>query len=113
MILAGGLANAAEVKRFETEPEAAANLRHPGVASIYEIGVYVGQHCCSMEYVVGRDLSAVFGGQAIRRETGAEWMRDIAEIVEERVRSGLDLIRREPTACSCAIFTSTDSAALS
>ena len=56
MILSGQLAGAEEVLRFKTEAEAAANLDHPGIVPIFEIGEHAGQHFFSMGFVEGRSL---------------------------------------------------------
>src|SRR5437773_4355521 len=49
MILAGQLASRVEVERFHTEAEAAANLQHPNIVAIHEIGEHEGQHYFSMD----------------------------------------------------------------
>src|SRR5438105_460281 len=54
MILSGHLAAAEEVQRFYAEAEAAANLDHPGIVPIYEVGQCEGQHFYSMGYVEGQ-----------------------------------------------------------
>ena len=56
MILADQLANDTEIKRFYTEAEAAANLDHPGIVPIYEVGQHDAQHYFSI---------AVSGGFAV------------------------------------------------
>jgi serine/threonine protein kinase len=57
MILAGAFATPRDVQRFRTEAEAAANLDHPNIVPIFEVGEHEGQQYYSMKLVDGGPLS--------------------------------------------------------
>jgi WD40 repeat protein/serine/threonine protein kinase len=82
MILAGQLANETDVKRFYTEAEAAANLDHPGIVPIYEVGQHEGQHYFSMGYVEGQSLSHRLADGPLPPREAAELMVKVTEAIE-------------------------------
>ncbi|WP_322815809.1 serine/threonine-protein kinase, partial [Chloroflexus sp.] len=59
-VLAAQLSMDAEfIKRFEREARTAANLRHPHIVTVYDIGEDQGLHYIAMEYIDGRPLHAI------------------------------------------------------
>lgn len=59
-VLAAQLSLDAEfVRRFDREATTAANLRHPAIVTIYDVGEQDGLHYIAMEFVNGRSLHAV------------------------------------------------------
>ena len=89
MILAGQLANDTEVKRFYTEAEAAANLDHPGIVPIFEVGQHEGQHYFSMGFVEGQSLSQRLAEGPLPAREAAELIRRVSEAIEYAHRHGV------------------------
>src|SRR5262245_64999883 len=89
MILTGQLASEANVQRFHTEAEAAANLDHPNIVPIYEVGEHDGQHYFSMKLIEGDSLA-----QQITRLSGdpaaaAKLMAVVARAVHHAHQRGI------------------------
>jgi serine/threonine protein kinase len=82
MILAGQLAGEDDVKRFYTEAEAAANLDHPGIVPIYEVGQHEGQHYFSMGYIEGQSLAAKVAKAPLSAGEAAQLVQSVAEAVQ-------------------------------
>ena len=81
MILAGQLASDEDVKRFYTEAEAAANLDHPGIVPIFEIGEHDGQHYFSMGFIEGHSLADRVKDGPLPPTDAASIVRKISEAI--------------------------------
>ncbi len=89
MILAGQLAGPQDVQRFYSEAEAAAQLDHPGIVPIYEIGQHQGQHFFSMAYVPGASLAGKVKEGPLPQHEAAEVVRKIAQAVQYAHERGI------------------------
>ena len=88
MILSGKLATEADVKRFHTEAEAAANLRHPNIVAIHEVGEHEGHHYFSMDYVEGKNLAEVARESPMPAGKAAALIKTLAEAVHHAHQRG-------------------------
>ena len=68
------------VPRFYREVKAAARLVHPNIVTAYDAGEHAGTHYLVMEYVVGRDLSAIV------KERGPLPLRQAIDYVQQAAR---------------------------
>ncbi|MEL6107754.1 MAG: serine/threonine-protein kinase [Planctomycetota bacterium] len=81
VISSGVLASDEERKRFRIEAESAANLDHPGIISIYEIGSWNGHEYFSMPLIDGPTLQHHVDEQSLDDRESAAMVRDIARAV--------------------------------
>ncbi len=89
MILAGRLAGEAEVQRFRAEAESAAQLRHPNIVAIHEVGVLEGQHYFSMDFVQGQNLTEFVRNRPLPSRQAATFLKTIAEAIHYAHQCGI------------------------
>jgi tRNA A-37 threonylcarbamoyl transferase component Bud32 len=81
MILSGELADQADIDRFHNEAQAAANLKHPNIVAIHEVGQHEGRYYFSMDYVEGQNLADVIRAGPLPAQKAAEYLKTIAKAV--------------------------------
>jgi WD40 repeat protein len=80
MILASDQATPEQVIRFGVEAETVAQLAHPNIVQIYEIGTHAGRPYFALEYVAGGSLAKQLAGRP-------QPARDCAALVEVLARA--------------------------
>ncbi len=81
-ILSGAHASTEELERFRREAEAVAQLQHPNIVQVYEIGEQDGQPFFSLEYVDGGTLADFTKGQPQPSMQAAKFIITLARAVE-------------------------------
>jgi WD40 repeat protein/serine/threonine protein kinase len=82
MIRAGQFASPEEVQRFYLEARAAAQLDHPGIVPVHDVGEYAGQHYYAMGLVEGGSLSVRIRQRPLPPREAAAILQKVAEAVE-------------------------------
>ncbi|MGH2748005.1 MAG: Stk1 family PASTA domain-containing Ser/Thr kinase [Actinomycetota bacterium] len=78
------------VERFRREAQAAANLNHPNIVSLYDYGSDNGTYFIVMEYIDGRPLNDIIGESGpLLPERSVEIASDVARALHRAHESGL------------------------
>jgi WD40 repeat protein/tRNA A-37 threonylcarbamoyl transferase component Bud32/tetratricopeptide (TPR) repeat protein len=80
-ILSGQLASAADVERFLTEAKAAAQLDHPGIVPVFEVGEVDGDHFFSMGFIDGDSLDRHLRGNVLAPKESVALILQVTEAV--------------------------------
>jgi WD40 repeat protein len=89
MILAGYFASAEALARFATEAEAVAQLQHPGIVQIYEVGETEGRPYLALEYVEGGPLPARLDGTPWPPLAAARFIEALAHAIHHAHLHGI------------------------
>src|SRR5687767_14681179 len=78
------------VERFRREAQAAANLSHPNIVSIYDWGEEEGTYFIVMEYIEGRTLGQIIRGEGpLLADRAAEIGADVAAALAFAHKTGV------------------------
>ena len=89
MILRGDLASPADLARFRAEAEAAAQLHHPHIVPVYEVGEIDGRPFFSMKLIEGTTLSRRLLDGPLPSRTAAEMLAPICRAIADAHRRGV------------------------
>lgn len=89
LLHAGTQAPVAQLRRFQSEAEAVARLRHPNIVQIFEIGQCDNEPYLAMEFVDGVNLSQFCGGQPQSPKLAARIVQKLAKAVHYAHQQGV------------------------
>jgi tetratricopeptide (TPR) repeat protein len=89
MIRAGLWAGDEEIRRFRNEAEAIANLDHPQIVTVHEVGEHSGQHYFSMKLVEGPSLAERLEAYAAKPREAAKLVAEVARAVHHAHQRGI------------------------
>jgi WD40 repeat protein/tRNA A-37 threonylcarbamoyl transferase component Bud32 len=89
MMLSGPFAQPEFVQRFRAEAEAIAQLQHPSIVAIHEVGEHEGQPYFTMDFVQGRTLAEIVRDGPLGAKRAATYLKAIAEAVHHAHQHGI------------------------
>ncbi len=89
LILSGQLAGPADVRRFRTEAEAAAQLDHPNILPIHEVGEHDGQQYFSMKLIDGGSLADAIAARRLTEREAIALLIKVARAVHFAHQRGI------------------------
>ena len=81
MIRSELLAGVDEIRRFHVEASSAAQLHHPNIVAIHEVGEVDRQHFYSMNFVAGQSLSDVAREHTLAPRQAARYVEKVARAI--------------------------------
>lgn len=89
VILAGGHAGEVELKRFQTEAEAVARLKHQNIVQVYEVGEHEGLPFLALEYCAEGCLENRIEAEPLSPRESADLAVCLADAMEHAHRAGI------------------------
>ena len=89
MLLAGAWASRAERQRLSREAELVAELRHPNIVQVYDVGDLDGRPYFTMEFVEGGSLDRKLAGKPLPAREAASLLAVLAEAIDAAHRAGI------------------------
>jgi serine/threonine protein kinase len=89
MVLAGLGGSAGEIARFHTEAKAVAQLHHPHIVQVYDVGTNDGRPFLVLEFVEGGNLAQHLGGAPLAPERAAGILQCLARGVQHAHERGI------------------------
>ena len=89
MVLRGDLASSLDLARFRAEAEAAAQLHHPHIVPLYEVGEIEGRPFFSMKLIEGTTLAKRLADGPLPSREAAELLAPICRAIADAHRRGV------------------------
>lgn len=77
------------LRRFRNEAQAAANINHPNVATVYSVEECDGLHFLTMEYIDGKTLDRLTPEGGLSIKTFLQWLEPIAHALAAAHKRGI------------------------